>query len=204
MKYRKFLTNAILTSVICLLTVLAFTTEKADAWGWYGFSELCFEGEIKSPAGDVVCTITLESVTIKTACDNINSNEASPECHEGVAHSANFVQSVYPAGDGTKDKKYAIVEGCYDFALFDDHWRQDHIHTCPTGSINMVELVGSAYVQDFVAVWECTSTKTGNRIGVGRDTCTWTGTVDPDTCMPSHGEVFDCVEEVFGKKWTWE
>lgn len=204
MKNRKLLTSAILTGAICLLTVLAFTTEKAEAWSWYGFSDLCFDGEIKSPAGDVICTVTLESVTIKTACDNINSDDSSPECHEGEAHAANFVETIYPTGEGTKEKKSAFVEGCFDLSLFDDHLGTPHIHTCPTGSVNMWELPGSAYVQEFVATWECFSVKTGNRIEVGRDTCTWQGEVDPETCMPSHGEVFECVEEVFGKKWTWE
>jgi hypothetical protein len=208
MRNQNFLTSAILTSAICLLTVFAFTTEKAEAWGWFAYSDLCFEGEIKSPAGDVVCYVTLESVNIRTACDNINSNESSPECHEGEAHEADIEQTIYPTGDGTKEKKYALVDGCFNFDIFDHHNSVGHIHTCPTGSEWMQEIEGSGYIQDFVAVWECFSIKTGQRIGTGRDTCTWTGTVDPETCLPSPSNYvdpdFECEEELFGKKWTWE
>lgn len=203
MKYRKLLTSAILTTAICLISVFVLV-ETAGAWDWFGWSSLCFDGEIKAPSGDVVCSVTLEEVTVITACDNINSNEASPECHQGEAHVANLVQTIYPTGGGTKEQKLATVEGCYDFSKFDTHGVEGHVHTCPTESVNMWELPGSAYVQQFVALWVCTSTTNNNIIGVGRDTCTWTGNVDPETCIPEHDVQFACDEEVFGKKWTWE
>lgn len=208
MKYRKILMIAIgLISVFVLMGT-------AQAFNWYGFSDLCFEGEIKSPAGDVVCTVTLEEVTIATACDNINSAEPSGECKPGEAHTADLVQTIYPDGEGTKDRKFATVEGCFNFSIYDNHLMHEYeplyslYHSCDPASKNLWEIVGSAHIESFVAKWECKSVTTGNIIGVGRDTCTWDGTVDPETCLPSHSDGinpdFTCTEEVFGKKWTWE
>jgi len=202
----------ILTSAICLISVFVLVGLVGEAHGfaWYGFSELCFDGNLKGPSGDTECTVTLEDVTVRVACDNENSNENSGECNPGEAHTGDLVQTITPIGGGTKDKNLLNVKGCFDFGDYDNHSSVAHVqypeeyHSCEPASSNMVEVLGSAYVESFVATWTCISTKTGNVIETGRDTCTYEGTVDPDTCIPEHEAIFRCDEETFGKKYTFE
>lgn len=203
-----------LSSTICLISVFVLIglagTGTAHGFAWYGFSEICFDGSLKGPAGDVLCTVTLTDVVVKVACDNENSNENSGQCSPGEAHSGDLVQTVEPTGTGTKVKNLLNVNGCYPLDIFDEHYLQAHLddldqyHGCDPASIHMIEVPGSAYMDHFVAEWTCYSISTGNVIQTGRDTCNYTGTVDEETCIPTHGAQFDCNEELLGKKYTFE
>jgi hypothetical protein len=195
----------LLTSTICLISVFVLMG-TAQAFNWTGFSELCVDGTLKGPSGEVECTFTLEEVTVVTACYNEQSDPNAGQCKQGEAHTAGLMQTIYPYADGEKVKNLLNVDGCFDFNIYDHHNMIGHepFHSCDPESEHMVELEGSAYVDSFVAVWECRSTKTGNVIETGRDTCTYDGTVDPDTCFPEHAVPFNCIEETFGKKYTFE
>lgn len=175
MKYRKFLTNAILTSVICLLTVLAFTTEKADAWGWYGFSSLCVDDAYKGKNGAVIYFDLVEAI-VNTQCYNVNTGNFD---QPGTGNAGDELEPFKVISSLTKVKGVVSVDGCIDLRVFDHHdgfcvegedgvqnggstppcddddvLVDAHIHTChPVNNINKEELPDTAWIGSFVASW---------------------------------------------------
>lgn len=208
MRYRKFLMSGILTGAICLLTVLALTTEKAEAWGWYGFSGLCVTGSARGPEGTII-EFTIEDAIVHTQCYNINSGNLG---QPGVGNSGSLRLTTTPIADPEKNKGWvSIPEGtCISLDQFDHHFLLDeygepilnpeHIHTCwPLTNTQKIEQPGSAWIYEFVANWVWYDIKkdgTRRIIKQGKDTCTWQGVLDEDG-YPEEGAPFACIEEVF-------
>ena len=199
MRYRKFLTSGILTGAICLLTVLALTTEKAEAWSWYGYSELCVYNMLRGPEGETV-TFTLENVIVYTQCFNINGGNLG---QPGVGNLGfeELVLTTEEAGPG-KLKGIVSVEVCIYLEIFDNHYLEGHIHTCwPLNNVYKIEQLGSAWIAEFEVSWVWQD-KNGRVINEGTDTCFWPGGFDEDG-MPQDCVAFDCVEESVKKiKWV--
>ena len=210
MKNRK-----LLTGISLAIAVLIFSTfmgvNKAGAWGWYGFSGLCYEGQTRGPEGSVI-KFTLKNVVVYTQCYNINGEQLG---QPGVGNLGLWEWTANPEADPTKNKGWVSIAGCQPLTLFDEHCVKDelnplceHIHTChPLDNKNKIEQPGSAWIAEFVADWVWYKTEEGalaedekDIIDTGRDTCTWTGVLDPDTGVPEHDAPFDCIEEVCGKK----
>lgn len=225
MRYRKFLMSGILTGAICLLTVLALTTEKAEAWGWYGFSGLCVTGSARGPEGTAI-EFKIENAIVYTQCYNINGGNLG---QPGVGNSGSLILTTTPIADPDKIKGWVYIpEGtCISLDKFDHHFLIDeetgefildetgepilnpeHIneelginfHTCwPLTNTQKIEQAGSAWIGEFVANWEWYDIKhdgTRRIIKRGRDICTWPGALDEDG-FPEEGVFFECIEEVF-------
>jgi len=200
MKYRKLLTSTILTSAICLLTVLAFTTEKAEAWGWFGFSVLRFEGTLRGQQGDTL-TVTLKNATINVQCYNTNTGNFT---QPGRGNSGLLTETVDAEEIPGKVKGIVSVDGSIDLSKWDNHGLHDdnpEDHLCwPFDNINKVELPDSAWIQEFEADWVWKNDK-GKVINEGTDRCEWTGEIVNG--IPDHEAEFECDEESLKKiKWV--
>jgi hypothetical protein len=206
MRKHKFLKSAILTGAICLLTVMAFSTEKADAWGWYGFSDLCVDSTLRGPGGHTV-TFTLQNVTVYTQCYNENAENFGQPGIGNLGYQE-LVLTTESVGSG-KLKGIVSVNGCIDLSIFDNHYyvppeehpEWEHIHTChPLDNVNKVEQIDSAWISDFTVTWEWRDDK-GRLVNDGTDVChTWLGEIDEDG-YPTEG-AFLC-DSTSTKKINW-
>ena len=174
MKYRKLLTSAILVSAICLITVLVLTTEKAEAWSWTGFSELCVDDAYRGRAG-VTIDFTITDATIIAQCYNTNTdNDFQP----GIGNGGTAELTTTTFADPSKKKGIVSVYGCVDMSRWDDHTlHTDHPedHICfPYDNKNKEELLGTAYFQSFKATWYMYN-EDGDVINEGIDICVWDG-----------------------------
>jgi hypothetical protein len=222
MRKHKFLTSAILTGAICLLTVLAFTTEKAEAWAWYGFSELCGECTANGVVGEKITfdfDIRVESQCWNTKTENFDQPGVG---NFGVTAEAETI-SVYP----DRDQGAIYVEICIPLDEYGDHSLHEayrdvngvfppehicHPHpnvnkaewfaTCPPDGVYADEIectpgepLYSVWVPYFTVDWVWYK-KNGVR-NSGTDYCEWNG--DFYGGIPEHGVQFDCTGEILKK-----
>ena len=184
-------------TAIGLLCGIAFAVAPpADArLAWYGFSQLCFEGEWKGgPVTDGDLTITLIDFTVQTRCDNLQNSQES--CQSGVGNAGDFkIEVPAQSTDPTKTTGIITAKGCLDLGIFDDHYETEiplgtHQHTCnPLTNVNKVERKGSAHVTQINTEWVLTNTNAAGVTKVirrGKQTCQWPGTFndDPTVCAP--------------------
>ena len=98
MNCRKLFMGVVVTCTICLLTVLG-STEKAEAWGWTGFSSLCLEDSVRGPEGSTIM-VTLSDVTVHTQCGNINSDQFD---QPGTGNAGGLTLSIDPVASPDKN-----------------------------------------------------------------------------------------------------
>jgi hypothetical protein len=191
----------LLTSVICLLSVFVLV-EKAHGFAWYGFSELCYEGEFKGPEGSEL-RISLINFTVEAQCYNTSTGDDS--CQPGTGNFGTTTISVTPTSNPDKERGTLYVTGCIDLSRYDNHDANDHIHICtPLDNKNKVEFLDSAWVPKIDVVWELINLANGNRIAHGVQSCIYPYTIDPVTCLPPDSDVekkyFECpIDEVYKK-----
>ena len=106
MKYRR-----LLMSVVCFIGVLTFIGQ-ANALNWYGFSQLCFEGEFKGTK-DSNLEVTLVDVTVFAQCYNINNPGT---CQPGVGNAGDITIKVDALADPEKIKGTLNANVIYRFA----------------------------------------------------------------------------------------
>ena len=194
MRYRR-----LLTGIICLISVFVLIG-TAQAFNWYGFSQLCVDDTLKGPK-DTTIKFELTEVIVYTNCYNEQATDPDGKliCQPGVGNAGTLTLVIDPeAIDPSKKVGDLLVKGCIDLSKYDDHFAGGHQHTChPIDNPNKVEVSGSAYIVEFVANWNWID-KNGRPIKHGTDTCTYNGIIDPETCLPEHKQI-PCLEEVFKK-----
>lgn len=202
MNYRKLLMGAFSISAICLVSVFGLS-EKAGAWGWYGFSELNVDGSVRGQGGGVI-EFTISQATVRSQCFNVNSGQLD---QPGEGNLGGLTIDVPVVTDPDKSKGIVKVAGALSLNMFDQHcatsWTPDgcvddeisdaHYHIChPYDNVNKIEVPDTAWIDTFTAVWVWYNDK-GKVINYGVDECTWTGEIING--YPTHNAGFDCVEE---------
>jgi hypothetical protein len=209
----------ILTGVIFLISVFVLMglVGKAHALAWFGFSELCYEADLKG-SPDQEIQIEIVNLTIQGGCQNIQDAQEEYDCQNGIGHSGNFVIDAFgdTSVDSDKVKNVVHISGCIDLRPFCSHnWpacedpqdalegEECHVHIChPYDNVNLEEIPGSCYVSTIDVIYNVINTKNNKSKYKAHQTCYWPGTIDQETCLPVHngegpnGEVyFICTEE---------
>jgi hypothetical protein len=185
----------IFTGIICLFSLFVLPY-CAGAWTWKGFSGLCVSGELRGKEGETI-EFRLYDVTLYTQCYNINTDQGS---QPGIGNAGSLTLTTETEGNPSKVTGIVSVSGCIYLDIFDDHDHPDHIHTCqPLDNKNKIELLGSAWISDFVADWVWYDAK-GKEINRGTDTCVWPGEIVDG--YPEHGVEFECTS-TSEKKINW-
>jgi hypothetical protein len=211
MKHRKLLTSA-----ICIISVFVLIG-TAQAFNWYGFSELCYEADLKGSPNQEI-QIEIVNLTIQGGCQNIQDAQQEPDCQNGIGHTGNMVIDAFSetSVDSDKVKNTVHISGCIDLSPFCNHdlpactdpqdaleGGECHVHIChPYDNVNLVEIPGSCYVPSLDVIYSVINTKNNKPKYKAHQTCYWPGTIDQETCLPIHdgegpnGEVyFECTEE---------
>jgi len=180
MKYFKLLTSA-----ICLICVFVLV-ERAHGWVyWYGFSDLCFEGEFKGGPKDGYLKIDLIDFTVQVQCYNISTGDM--KCLPGLGNSGQVTISTKPSDSAyNKETGTLYVSGCIDLSEYDDHYAEDHTHICwPYDNKNMVEFSDSAWVPRIDVNWYLMDSNDKVKLR-GVQSCTYPYSINQDTCLPPH------------------
>jgi hypothetical protein len=110
-----------LTGVMFLISgfVLMGLVGKAHAVAYYGFSNLCYEAQIKGPP-DTEIRINVVNMKILSGCKNIN--DSSIDCKGGEGNSGSFTIEAFPdqSSGSYKDKNLVYINGCIDLSKYDD------------------------------------------------------------------------------------
>jgi len=201
MKYFKLLASSIF--IICVF-VLAGLVGKAHALNWWGFSQLCYEAQLKGNQ-DQEIQIQLVNLHVQAAC--LNTQDNSTDCKGGTGNAGGWTIEALADTSVDPDKEKGIVKisGCIDLDRFDNHYNDDHQHICwPYDNPNKIEILGTAYIQSIDVVYNIKNLKNGKITYSALQHCDWPGVdgqlIDPDTCEPLHNEdgspvYFNCTEE---------
>jgi hypothetical protein len=127
----------------------ALTGIPAEAQvAWFGWSDLCFEGKLKTGSvteGEFTVEVT---GVIRVLCDNQQSSEN--KCQFGTGHSGTAVVTVPALADPTKEKGFIYFNGCIPGAKWDVHFDNEgqvvagHEHLCVND--NTIEIVDTAHM----------------------------------------------------------
>lgn len=192
---------------ICLIGGITLTANAAEAqFKWFGISELCFEGTFKGGSvKEGVATILIKNVEIRAGCLEITSNSVA--CQSGKGNAGDITVEVPASADPTKERGLIFANGCISLDPWDHHFLADgitpnpeHQHIChPFENKNKVEIPDTAHIPQIDTEYVVTGTG-GQVIARGFQTCFWDGTVNPETCEPTHNTTFTCpIDEIFKK-----
>ena len=216
MRYRKLLASVLLTSAICLISLFMLVgTAHSFAWSGVYSPKICVDGTCKSPNGEVECIFTFDSAEVVGYCYNYVNSQNVTDCAADLDadavgwHAVNLTVVAAGAG-GTKEQKEAIIHGCLDLSIFEEPClsggpdpetcvpNPKYVRTCNNSSVNWAPLPNSFSVSSMSISYTCTSLKTGKVIEEGTQECTWDGTYDG--CSPEKGALYECIDEVIGKR----
>ncbi len=204
MKNLKFFTSVIFLLSVFVLVGLA---GKAHALFWKGFSELCYEADLK---GSPDTELSLKIVNLKIQAGCLNERDNSINCKSGEGNSGSFTINAFPTTsvNSDKDKNIVHISGCIGLSKYDHHYgyptctssnppgdESCHQHVCyPYDNPNKVEILNSAYVSNIDVYYDVINTNNNQIKYSAHQICNWPGTID-SYCIPQHDVYFTCSEE---------